>query len=86
MDSKTSKGHLHIVDVMKFRIYKKKLILYLQKTHPKGTHTAHTMTHKHSYPPNNYNYPVLISVKPAELYNKVFTNLFVISACDAIGN
>lgn len=37
--------------------------------------------------PNNYNsYQVLISVKPAESYNKVFTNLFVISARDAISN
>lgn len=46
----------------------------------------HTVTFKVLLP-NNYNsYPALISVKPAESYNKVFTNLFVISACDAISN
>lgn len=48
----------------------------------------HTVISKVTLPlPNNYNsYPVLISVKPADSYNKVFTNLFVISACDAISN
>lgn len=52
--------------------------------------SAHSVSNKYIviiFLPDNFNcYPVLIGVKPAESYNKVFTNVFVISACDAISN